>query len=157
MPLPVFVCRARMQSMPQLRDFLARFRPAGAPGAARAGVPADRSRELEAEVRPVLALLDGTDAERERIIAQARHDAEQITAAARAEAAVIAAEAGQRAEAARDEVARQVMALARDEAAQSVAAARRQARRTRELARQRMPALVSLAVEEIRQLGPGGT
>jgi cell division septum initiation protein DivIVA len=142
--------------MPQLRDFLARFRPAGSPGAARAGVPADRSRELQAEVSPVLALLDGTNAERERIIAQARRDAEQIIAAARAEAAVITAEAAQRAEAARDEAARQVMVLARDEAARSVAGARRQARRTRELARRRMPALVSQAVEEIRQLGPDG-
>jgi vacuolar-type H+-ATPase subunit H len=146
-----------MLSMPQLRDFLARFRPAGSPGAARAGVPADRSRELQAEVGPVLVLLDGTDAERERIIAQARRDAEQITAAARAEAAVITAEAAQRAEAARDEAARRVMVQARDEAAWSVAAARRQALQTRELARQRMPALVSRAVEEIRQLRPAGT
>jgi cell division septum initiation protein DivIVA len=146
-----------MLSMPPLRDFLARFRPAGAPGAVRAGVPADRSRELEAEVSPVLTLLDGTDAERERIIARARREAEQITATARAEAAMIAAEAAQRAEAAREEAARQVMALARDEAARSVEGARRQARRTRELARQRMPALVSRAVEEIRQLRPEGT
>jgi len=146
-----------MLSMPQLRDFLARFRPAGSPGAARAGVPADRSRELQAEVRPVLVLLDGTDAERERIIARARHKAEQITAAARAEAAVIAAEAAQRAEDAREEAARQVMALARDEAARSVQRARRQAARTRQLARQRMPALVSRAVEDIRQLRPAGT
>jgi len=142
--------------MPQLRDFLARFRPAGSPGAARAGVPADRSRELQAEVSPVLARLDGTDAERDRIVARARREAEQITAAARAEAAVIAADAARRADAARDEAARQVMAVARDEAARGVADARRQARQTRELARQRMPALVSLAVEEIRQLGPQG-
>jgi flagellar biosynthesis/type III secretory pathway protein FliH len=146
-----------MLSMPQLRDFLARFRPAGSPGAARAGVPADRSRELQAEVGPVLTLLDGTDVERERIIAQARREAEQITAAARAEAAAIAAAAAQRAEEAREEAVRQVMALARDEAAQSVAGARRQALQTRELARQRMPALVSRAVEEIRQLRPAGT
>ena len=41
--------------MPDLRDFLSRFRPAGAPGAARAGVG------------PVLALLGGTQAECERI------------------------------------------------------------------------------------------
>jgi vacuolar-type H+-ATPase subunit H len=146
-----------MLSMPQLRDFLARFRPAGSPGAARAGVPADRSRELKAEVGPVLTLLDGTDAECERIIAQARREAEQIMAAARAEAAVIAAAAGQRAEEAREEAVRQVMALARDEASQNMAGARRQALQTRELARQRMPALVSRAVEEIRQLRPAGT
>ncbi len=139
--------------MPALRDFLARFRPAGPPGAAaRAGVPADRSRELQAEVAPVLTLLESTDAECERIIAQARRDAGQITAAAQAEAAAIAADAGQHARAAREEAARQVVAVAQDKAAETVAMARQQATRTRELAGQRMPALVSRAVDAIRQL-----
>ncbi len=144
--------------MPALRDFLARFRPAGPPGAAaRAGVPADRSGELEAEVGPVLTLLESTDAECERIIAQARRDAGQITAAAQAQAAAIAADAGQRARAAREEAARQVVTMARDEAAGTVDSARQQARNTRELARQRMPALVSRAVDAIRQLQRDGT
>ena len=139
--------------MPALRDFLTRFRSAGPPGAAaRAGVPADRSGELEAEVGPVLALLESTDAERERIIAQARRDAGQITAAARAQAAAIAADAGRRATAARVQTARQAMVLARDGAARAVDSAMRQAMRTRELAGQRMPALVSRAVDTIRQL-----
>ena len=139
--------------MPALRDFLSRFRPAGSPGsAARAGVPADRSRELEAELSPVLAVIDSTDADRKRIIAQARRDAEQIVAKARAEAAVIAADAGRRAEAAREEAVRQVMARAQDEAAGVVADAMRQAARTRQLADERMPALVSRAVDTIRQL-----
>jgi vacuolar-type H+-ATPase subunit H len=139
--------------MPALRDFLARFRPAGSPGAAaRAGVPADRSRDLEAELGPVLAMMDGTDAERERIIAQARSDAEQIVAQARAEAAGIAVDAARRAEAAREEAARQVMAQAREEVARVVADAAQQAARTRQLAQQRMPALVSRAVDTIRQL-----
>jgi vacuolar-type H+-ATPase subunit H len=139
--------------MPALRDFLARFRPAGSPGAAaRAGVPADRSRELEAELGPVLALMDGTDATRERIIDQARRDAEQIVAGARDRAAVIAADAERRAESAREEAARQVMARAQDEAARAVAAAGQEAARTRQLAGQRMPALVSQAVDTIRQL-----
>jgi hypothetical protein len=143
---------AYVMIMRPLRDFLARFRPAGTPGAARAGVPADRSLELEAEVGPVLALLDGTYAERGRIVAQARRDADWIVAAAEREAAAIAADAGQRARAAREEAARQVMALARDEAARTVGSARQQATRTRELARQRMPALVNRTVDTIRQL-----
>ena len=144
--------------MPALRDFLARFRPAGPPGAAaRAGVPADRSRELEAEVGPVLALLESTDAERMRIIAQARRDADQITAAARAEAAAIAADAEQRAERAREQAAQQVVASAREETAGTVDSARQQAMNTQELARQRMPALVSRAVDAIRQLQRDGT
>jgi len=139
--------------MPALRDFLARFRPAGSPGAAaHAGVPADRSRELKEELGPVLALMESTDAERERIIVQARSDAEQIVARARAEAAGSAADAARRAEAAREEAARQVMAQAREEAARVVADATQQAARTRQLARERMPALVGPAVDMIRQL-----
>ena len=139
--------------MPQLRDFLAHLRPAGAPGAAaRAGGPEDRSSELAAEVDPVLALLEGAAGEREQIIAQARHEAEEITATARAEAAAIAADADRRGRAARAEAARQAMALARDETARSVDSARRQAMRTRELAGQRLPALVSHTVDAIRKL-----
>jgi cell division septum initiation protein DivIVA len=142
--------------VPQLRDFLDRFRPAGAPGAAaRAGIPADRSRELATEVDPVLALLDGVGAERERIILQARRDAGQVMTAARAEAAAITADAGQRAQAARDEAARRVLARAKDEAASTVAGAVREAARTRELARQRMPSLVELAIGLIWQLQAG--
>lgn len=140
--------------MPGLRDFLSRFRPAGSPGAAaRGGVPADRSGELEAELGPVLALMDSTDADRERIIAQARRDAEQAVADARAGAAVIAADARRRAEVAREEAAQQVMAEARAEAARVMADATQQAARTRQLAGQRAPALVSRAVDTIRQLG----
>ena len=139
--------------VPQLRDFLDRFRPAGAPGAAaRTGVPADRSRELAAELGPMLALLEGADAERERIIVQARRDAGQLMTAARAEAAAITADAGQRAQAARDEAARRMLALAKDEVASTVARAEREAERTRELARQRMPSLVDRAVDLIWQL-----
>ncbi len=100
------------RSVPDLRDFLSRFRPAGAPGAALAGVPADRRRELEAEVGPVLALLAGTQAECERIITQARLDAGQLVAEAGTEAAAIAADAARRAAAAREEAARRVMAAA---------------------------------------------
>jgi len=139
--------------MPPLRDFLTRFRPAGSPGAAaRAGVPADRSGELESEVAPVLALLAGTEAQRERVVTQARRDAEQIVAAARSAAGAIAAHAAPRAETVREQAARQVMSAAQEQAARAVEDARRQAAQTRELARQRMPALVGRAVGTIRQL-----
>jgi len=140
------------RSVPDLRDFLSRFPPAGAPGAARAGVPADRRRELEAEVGPVLALLAGTQAECERIIARARQDAGQLAAEAAAEAAAIAADAGRRAAAAREDAARRVMAAARDEAATAMRDAEHQAAATRELAARRMPALADRAVEAIRRL-----
>jgi vacuolar-type H+-ATPase subunit H len=107
--------RCLPMSMPPLRDFLTRFRPAGSPGAA-AGVPADRSGELESEVAPVLTLLDDTETERECLIAQARPDAEQIVAAARSEAAAIAADAAQRAETVREQAAQRAMTAAREQA-----------------------------------------
>jgi vacuolar-type H+-ATPase subunit H len=139
--------------MPPLRDFLTRFRPAGAPGAAaRAGVPADRSAELESEVAPVLALLDDTQAERERLITQARSEAEQIVAAARSAAGAITADAAQRAETVREQAAQQVLTAAREQAARAADDAGHQAAQVRELARERMPALVSRVVGTIRQL-----
>jgi len=140
------------RDVPDLRDFLSRFRPAGAPGAARAGVPADRRSELAAEVGPVLALLTGTQAECERIVAQAGRDAAQLTAEATTEAAAIAADAEPRAAGGREEAAGRVMTAARDEAATAVRDAERQAAGISELAGRRMPALVGRAVETIRRL-----
>jgi Skp family chaperone for outer membrane proteins len=136
----------------ELPGFLTRLRPVETPGAARAGVPADPARELEAEVGPVLARLAGVQAECAQILAAARRDAGQLTAGARAEAAAIALAAGRRAAAAREDAAGQAMAAARAEAEKAVQDARRQATQTRELARQRMPVLVSRAVETIRRL-----
>jgi len=139
--------------VPPLRDFLSRFRPAGAPGAAaRAGVPVDRKRELEAEVCPVLGLLDGTQAECESIIARARRDADGIMAGARAEAADIKADGDRRATAARDEAVRRLADAAAADAAAMVADAERQAELVRSLAGRRIPAMADLAAEEIRHL-----
>jgi len=139
--------------MPPLRDFLTRFRPAGSPGAAaRAGVPVDRSGELEAEVAPVLARLDDTEAECDRLIAQARREAEQIVAAARSAADAIAADAAQRADTVREQVAQQVLAAARRQSARATQAATQQAAQIRDLARQRTPALVGQIVGTIRQV-----
>lgn len=139
--------------MPQLRDFLSRFRPAGAPGAAaRARTPADRVRELEAEVLPVLMLLDDTHAECERITRQARRGADDIAVAARAQAAAILADGDRRARAARNEAARRLADQAAADAAAMVAAARAQASRIAQRAGERMPAVVELAVGEIRRL-----
>jgi hypothetical protein len=112
----------------------------------------DRVRELEAEVVPVLALLDGTHVECEQIVSQARRDADAIMVAARAEAAAITAAGAQRAQAARNEAARQVTATAAADAAAMVADAEREAARTRTLAGGRMPRLIEVAVGEIRQL-----
>jgi vacuolar-type H+-ATPase subunit H len=135
----------------QTHDFLDRFRPAGAPGAAaRAGVPADRARELAVEVEPVLALLDGTHAECERIIEAARQEADQITATAHAETMRIGQEADRLARIARDEAAGEVLARARAEASEAEAGAGQQAVQIRRLAKRRLPGLVNIAVGLVR-------
>ncbi len=137
--------------MSQARDFLGRFRPAGAPGsAARAGVPADRARELAAELEPVLTLLDGTYAECERTIEAAWREADRITAAADAEVAAIGQEAGRKARAARDGATAEVLAQARAEAQEAAAEARQQALRVRRLAQRRLPVLVAAAADQVR-------
>jgi predicted component of type VI protein secretion system len=144
----------REPSVPQLHAFLERFRPAGAPGAmARAGVPANRSGELEAELSPVLSLLDDVDSECMRIIERAKQDAGQIIAAAHDEAAAQLAASAQRARAVRNEAAREVLAAAQAEAAATVASAARRASQARERAEPYVPALVSKAVELVRDLG----
>jgi len=140
--------------VPQLRDFLSRLRPAGAPGAALAAVPAEPGRRLEAELGPVLTLLDGVDAECARLIAAAQRDAEGITAAARAEAASVASGAQQRAAAVRQQTRHEILAAARAEASATTASAGQQAGLMRELARQRLPGLAQRAVALIRDL-PG--
>ena len=140
--------------MPQPRDFLERFRPAGAPGAAaRAGVPADRGRELDGELVPVLKLLDETYRECGQIVARAREEAARITDGARERAAAMAADAARQASAARDEAGRAVLTAARGACDREIARAERRAARTGELARHRIPALAGDAVAMIRDLG----
>jgi vacuolar-type H+-ATPase subunit H len=146
------VARAKGATVPQLRDFLSRFRPAGAPGAARAAVPADRERQLAAELEPVLTLLDGPHRECAQIISAARHDAGQIVAAARAEAAALAASARRDADAARREAADRELAAARAGATEISTRAEGEAARVRDLARERMPALVRRSVALVRDL-----
>jgi cell division septum initiation protein DivIVA len=140
--------------MPQLRDFLDRFRPAGAPGAAAlAGVPADRGAELADELSPVLGLLDETYRECARIVARAEDEAARITAAARGQAATVAADAADQARRARQEAADATLAAGRAERDRELAQAGQRATRTRELARYRVPELADVAVAMIRQLG----
>jgi len=93
--------------LPQLRDFIGRFRPAA--------VPADRESEPAAELGPVLALLAPTDAEREQIIALARETAAKINADALRQVSEIEAAARGRAQTAREEAVEQVLMSARDE------------------------------------------
>ncbi|HEY1346347.1 MAG TPA: hypothetical protein VGF54_15275 [Streptosporangiaceae bacterium] len=140
--------------MSATRAFLDRFRPAGAPGAAGgAGVPADLARELDAEVGPVLALLDDTHAECKRIVAAAWLEADRIAAGAHAGAARIGQEAGRLARMARDDAAGAVLAQARAEASEAEADAGRRAARIRRLAKRRLPELVTTATGLVLAVG----
>jgi vacuolar-type H+-ATPase subunit H len=144
------------------RDFLDRFRPAGAPGPARAGVPADRARELASELEPVLALLDGTYAECQQMLETARREAHRITAQAQAGVAEIGQEAARQARIARDEAAAEVLAQARAEASEAAADASQQAVQIRRLAQRRLPVLAARAAGLVQAglsglAGPGGS
>jgi len=78
--------------VPQLRNVLDRFRPAGTPGAAgRPGIPADRSSEAAAELTEVLALLDDAQEEAARTRQAATDRAQQIRRAAQRQAAELVA------------------------------------------------------------------
>jgi hypothetical protein len=137
----------------QFRDFLARFRPTGAPGAAsRVGVAVDRAHELSGELEPVLAMLAATHVECERIVAKAGRDARQIMDEAREHAAAAAAEAGHRAEVARAAAAEEALAAAHDQASKAIRDAARQARQPRRDTEQQVGELASAAVGLVRAL-----
>jgi vacuolar-type H+-ATPase subunit H len=140
------------EPVPYVTDFLSRFRPAASPGAGRAAVPADRQRERESELGPVLAALDGPSAERADLVAKAQRDAEQIVAAARREAEEIVSAARRRAADLATELARRAVATADAEASAIVAAGAAEAAAVADRARQRLPALADRAVTLIRDL-----
>ncbi len=142
--------------MPQLGDFLNRFRPAGAPGAAsRAGVPADRAAELSAELDPVLALLAATDAECARLVTAAEQEASEFAAQARDEAASIAADAVRRAEEARNQAAAGVLAAVGERASQAGRAAAERARSRSGPSEDEVQALIRAAIDLVRSMPDG--
>lgn len=143
--------------MPHMWDFLSRFRPAGAPGAGRAAVPADRSRQLESELGPVLMLLDPSSAEGSEIVAAARRDAEQILRVARGQADGIRAAAQEHAAASVARLVREAVAAARAEATAIASAGAAEAAAITERARQRLPLLSDRAVALVRNLGEPGS
>ena len=80
--------------MPQWRNVLDRFRPAGTPGAAgRPGIPVDRSADATAELTAVLALLDDAQEEAARTRQVAIDRAQEIRRAAHRQAAELVVKA----------------------------------------------------------------
>jgi len=138
--------------MPRARDFLERFRGAGAPGAAATtGVPADRVAELSAELGPVLDLLADTQAEARTIRAEALREAERRRSAGAERARTVVATARRQAAAERAEAAAEVTGLAATESARLDADAQREAEAVRQCSVERLPAYVERAVAAARE------
>ena len=94
--------------MVALREVLSRFRPAGVAGAsAGAAVPADRTADRDAELAPVFAALDDTQAQAREILARAARQAEAIRADGERQAQQILRDARDRAPLEREAAARQ--------------------------------------------------
>jgi hypothetical protein len=144
--------RAEEAVVPRLRDFLQRFRPAGAPGAAAAAVPADRRTELAAELEPIFARFSAFEEERGRLLAAAADAADRLRAAGREQAAALVADARGRSAAERAAAAAQVRSAGAAGDAALVAEARAEAEAVRQRAVARLPVLVDDAVGSVRAL-----
>jgi hypothetical protein len=137
--------------VPGVREWLDRFRPAGAPGAATAvGVPVDRPAAARAELEPVFAALAG-DIGR----AAEHHDALIAEAARRraegrdaARALVESARASAAAERAAEETRLRRLAMEQTQARRDHGYA--QAERVRDAAARRRPALVGEVLARVR-------
>ena len=135
------------------RDFLQRFRPAGAPGnPAAAAVPADRARDLAAELEPVFSMLAGAQAESAIIVSEADRDAAVVRGNARRRADDMVASARQRAQAVRADAAAAVLARAEANADAALRAAEQDAQAIGERAARQMPEFVSRAVRAVLAL-----
>ncbi|MGH3390635.1 MAG: hypothetical protein ACRDOO_17345 [Actinomadura sp.] len=135
-----------------MRDFLERFRPAGAPGAAAAAVPADRRAELAAELEVVFARLGAAERERERLLEVAASDADRIRAEAQAAAAAVVADAREWAGTERATVAARVRTAVLAESAELIAEARCEADAVRQAAEARLAGHVARAVDMVREI-----
>lgn len=131
-----------------LRDFLARFRPTGTPGAAVTGVPADRAAERATELEPSLAQLTQVQQEVARIRAAAEREADTIRQDAARQAAEILAAARTGAPRVRQQAAAPARRAALREAEALRAAGEHAASLVRERARERMPDLVDRVVAD---------
>jgi hypothetical protein len=142
--------------MPRARELLARFRPAGTPGAAApAGVPADRVAELARELQPVFDELAGTEQEARDIRAAAAAEARLRRDRAGEQARSIVAEARRDAEARRAEAAARVLQEIERETTATLDAASREADVIARRAEQRYPAVVARVVTRVRDAGGG--
>jgi hypothetical protein len=138
--------------MPRAKDFLARFRPVGSPGAAvSVGVPADRVAEAGAELEPLFELLADTEAEIDRIRASADQRIAESHQLAAERAAEVIAQARLLADAERADASARARAAADREDEQERTAAEAQAAQIRQSANERMDEQVAEIVAAVRE------
>jgi hypothetical protein len=138
--------------MPRARDFLARFRPVGTPGAAAsAGVPADRVVEAAAELEPLFAMLADTEAKAESIHTSADQRIAENHELTAERAIEVLAQARLRADAERADASAKARAVADQQAAQELAVAEDEAARIQESANELMDAQVAEIVAAVRE------
>lgn len=135
-----------------LRDFLERFRPAGTPGASATGVPADHREERAVELRPALAPLADVQQEATEIRAAAEQEAKTLRQNATQEAARMVDAAREHAPEVRRQAAEPLLREARQEADALRGAGDRAVSAMRERAVERMPHLVTHAVNDALRL-----
>ncbi|ALV37580.1 hypothetical protein [Streptomyces sp. CdTB01] len=136
--------------MPGFREFRIRLRPAGSPGpAAPGGVPADRSGELETELRPPLTRLDDTAAEADRIRGEAAREADERRRAAQRQAEETVRAARARAVDVRNDTAARIRREDAAEAERADAASRRETEALRARADARTPVLAARIVARV--------
>jgi cell division septum initiation protein DivIVA len=132
-----------------LSEILQRFRFHGVPGAAApAGVPVDRTKDIQEELAPVFAALDEVQRRASELVADAARDAAVRHATSLEEADRILAAARTGAVAERADAAAQRLAVAQQERERLVSAGREEAARIERVAEERMPAVVAATVEQ---------
>ncbi|MCO5995545.1 hypothetical protein [Actinoallomurus rhizosphaericola] len=141
--------------MGRLRGFLERFRPTGVPAAARAGVPADRAAEDRAELAGVFAAMEPVQAECREIRDAAERAAHDVRRRAGEEATALLGAARARAQAERAVASVTAGRSAATERDVIVADAERRAATIRDRADERLPALVTRAVEMVKAMTGG--
>lgn len=139
--------------MPRVRDLLYRFRPSAAPGGATAaGVPADRARDLAAELDPVFASLADTERECADIVESARLEAARIGAEAGAAAESVRAAGRARVAAERAAAAAAIRHGRSAEISGASAAVDRSIAHLHEHAERLLPDYVAAGVDSVRAL-----
>lgn len=137
--------------MGRLRGLLERFRPAGIPGAAYAGVPADRAAEATAELAGVFEAFTPVQAECRHIRKAAEQDAHTLRRRADEQAQALIRAVREQAEAERASASAAAVERASAERAVIIADAERLAAQFREHADEWLPAMVTRAVQMVRK------